>query len=111
MSDPNRNPDGTPRDRGKSAARSGGAVQGQQVFGVGLTLAVSVGLFAYGGLWLDRKLGTKPWLLLLMVLCGIVGGILHTIRVLAPQMWPFGKPAEKTGSDERSDEESSPPTG
>ena len=63
-----------------------------RVFGAGLTLAVAVGLFAYGGLWLDKQCGTKPWLLLLCVLCGIVGGILHLIRVLAPEQWPFGKP-------------------
>lgn len=62
-----------------------------RVLGAGLTLAASVGLFAYGGLWLDARLGTKPWLLLLCVGCGIVGGILHLIRVLAPEMWPFGK--------------------
>ena len=59
--------------------------------GAGLTLAVSVGLFAYAGLWLDARFGTKPWLLLLCVVCGIVGGILHLIRVLAPELWPFGK--------------------
>lgn len=60
--------------------------------GAGLTLAVSVGLFAYGGLWLDGKAGTKPLFLLVGVGCGIVGGILHLIRVLAPELWPFGKP-------------------
>jgi hypothetical protein len=62
-----------------------------KALGAGLTLAVSVGLFAYGGLWLDARLQTKPWLLLLCVACGIVGGILHLILVLAPEMWPFGK--------------------
>jgi hypothetical protein len=62
-----------------------------QALGAGLTLAVSVGLFAYGGLWLDARFGTRPWLLLLCVACGITGGILHLIRVLAPEMWPFGK--------------------
>jgi len=60
--------------------------------GAGLTLAVSVGLFALGGLWLDGKAGTKPAFLLVGVCCGIVGGILHLIRVLAPELWPFGKP-------------------
>lgn len=64
---------------------------GQKAIGAGLTLAVTVGLFAYGGLWLDRQLGTKPWLLLLLVFCGILGGILHLIRVVAPEMWPFGR--------------------
>lgn len=70
---------------------------GQQAVGAGLTMAVSVGLFAYGGLWLDRQFGTRPWFLLLLSCCGIVGGMLHLIRVVAPDMWPFGKLA----SDER----------
>jgi hypothetical protein len=56
----------------------------------GLTLAVTVALFAYGGLWLDKQFGSKPWLLLLCVVVGIVGGILHLIRVMAPESWPFG---------------------
>jgi F0F1-type ATP synthase assembly protein I len=62
-----------------------------RALGAGLTLAVSVGLFAYFGLWLDARFGTRPWLLLVCVGCGIVGGILHLIRVLAPEQWPFGK--------------------
>ena len=69
---------------------------GGRFFGAGLTLELSVGLFAYGGLWLDRQLGTRPWMLLLLVACGIVGGMLHVIRVFAPDMWPFDKPAPKT---------------
>jgi len=64
---------------------------GSNALGAGLTLAATVGLFAYGGLWLDARLGTRPWMLLLCVGCGIVGGILHLIRVLAPELWPFGK--------------------
>jgi F0F1-type ATP synthase assembly protein I len=57
----------------------------------GLTLALTVGLFAYGGLWLDERFGTKPLCVLVFVCLGIVGGMLHLIRVLAPEMWPFGK--------------------
>ncbi|MCR9246936.1 MAG: AtpZ/AtpI family protein [bacterium] len=59
--------------------------------GAGLTFALSVALFAYGGLWLDGYFGTKPWCMVALVLCGIVGGTLHVIRVLAPEMWPFGE--------------------
>ena len=77
-------------DAGRSPEGSR-APQGNRALGAGMTLAVSVGLFAYGGLWLDRQLGTKPWFLLLLVVCGIVGGMLHMIRVVAPEMWPFGK--------------------
>ncbi len=62
-----------------------------RALGAGMTLAASVGLFAYGGLWLDDQLGTRPWMLLLGVACGITGGMLHLIRVLAPELWPFGK--------------------
>lgn len=64
----------------------------------GMTLAVSVGLFAYAGLWLDDRFGTRPWLLILCVGCGIVGGILHLIRVLAPDSWPFGRLPGSDGS-------------
>ncbi len=75
----------------KPSNASKGPLGNGRVLGAGLTLAVAVGLFAYGGLWLDARFGTKPWLLLLCVVFGIVGGILHLIRVLAPEMWPFGK--------------------
>ncbi|MCA8977386.1 MAG: AtpZ/AtpI family protein [Planctomycetes bacterium] len=58
-------------------------------------------LFAYGGLWLDTRFGTKPWCLLVSVLLGILGGMLHVIRVLAPELWPFGKlPGGKNRSDD-----------
>ncbi|MGC6487429.1 MAG: AtpZ/AtpI family protein [Planctomycetota bacterium] len=75
----------------------------QKAVGAGLTLAVSVGVFAYGGLWLDRQLGTKPWLLLLLVLLGIAGGILHLIREVAPDMDPFRAPANKNERTDSSD--------
>lgn len=77
---------------GSGSGPSGGArpPMANPAIGAGLTLAVTVGLFAYGGLWLDRQFGTKPWLMLLLVVVGIVGGMLHLIRVVAPEMWPFG---------------------
>lgn len=85
MNAPKRTPVGNPR-----------------ALGAGLTLAVSVGLFAYAGLWLDGRFGTKPWLLVLCVVCGIVGGILHLIRVLAPESWPFGKSPRGGGAPPQS---------
>lgn len=75
----------------RELARSGAKL------GHGLTLAVVLGLFAYGGLWLDARLGTRPWCLLVCVALGFTGSILHLIRVLAPELWPFA-PAPKTKS-------------
>jgi len=80
-------------DHAAGPSGKGSPPSGQRAIGAGLTLAVSVGVFAYGGLWLDRQFGTKPWLLLLLVLLGILGGMLHLIREVAPELWPFGKPA------------------
>jgi len=64
---------------------------GSRAMSAGLTLAVTVGLFAYAGLWLDKYLGTAPLCLLALVGLGMVGGMLHLIRLLAPELWPFGK--------------------
>ncbi|MFN3240228.1 MAG: AtpZ/AtpI family protein [Planctomycetota bacterium] len=89
-------------DNGAGPSGSGRSPSGQRAIGAGLTLAVSVGVFAYGGIWLDRQFGTKPWLLLLLVLLGIVGGMLHLIREVAPELWPFGKPADRHDQNDAS---------
>lgn len=38
--------------------------------GMGVQFGGSIVLFAYAGYWLDRRLGTSPWLLLLLVFAG-----------------------------------------
>jgi hypothetical protein len=58
--------------------------------GAGLTFAVSVALFALGGSWLDSKLGTSPWLVLVGCLLGIFGGGLHMVHELAPEVLGWG---------------------
>jgi F0F1-type ATP synthase assembly protein I len=35
-----------------------------------MQFALTILVFAFGGIWLDKKLGTSPWLLLLMVFGG-----------------------------------------
>ena len=59
-------------------------------FGAGLTFAVSVALFALGGSWLDSKLGTNPWFVLGGSLLGILGGGIHLVHELAPDVLGFG---------------------
>ena len=52
----------------------------------GLTFAVTVALFAWGGMWLDERWDTKPWLVLVLTLTGVFGGGLHMVRELAPEV-------------------------
>jgi F0F1-type ATP synthase assembly protein I len=48
--------------------------QGWQIF---IELLAIIGLFSYGGYWLDRALGTKPWMFASSMIVGYAGGVLH----------------------------------
>lgn len=50
--------------------------------GVGLTLVISTVLGLYGGLALDRWLGTSPWLMLVGLLLGIAAGFINLFRAV-----------------------------
>lgn len=49
-----------------------------------LPSSIAVGLFF--GYFLDRKLGTAPWLLLIFTLLGIASGLLSLFRAVRKQM-------------------------
>jgi F0F1-type ATP synthase assembly protein I len=66
-------------------------VHSQRVLGAGLTMAVATGLFAYGGYLLDGVVGTLPLFLIVGTLLGFVGGSIHLLAAVAPEMLPFGK--------------------
>lgn len=53
-----------------------------QFAGVGLQFALSILVFVYAGQWLDRKLGTAPWLLLAGVFVGGAGSFYSMYRKL-----------------------------
>jgi len=46
---------------------------------VGTSLAFSIIIGAGMGWWLDKTLGTKPWLFLLFMICGIIAGFKNMI--------------------------------
>ena len=50
--------------------------------GLGIQFAVSIVVFLYLGQWLDRKLGTAPWLLLAGVFIGAGGSFYSMYRRL-----------------------------
>lgn len=54
----------------------------------GMQLTATIGGGALLGWWLDKRFATTPWLLLVFVLLGIVGGFIafmRTLRVLSGQ--------------------------
>ena len=53
---------------------------------LGLILPSSIGVGLFFGYFLDRWLGTDPWLLLSFTVLGIVSGLLSLFRALKKQM-------------------------
>lgn len=58
------------------------ASQTGEVVGAGLQFAGAIILFLFVGRWLDARLGTEPWLLLVGVAVGAVGGFTSLYRQL-----------------------------
>lgn len=54
---------GNPRGKRKG-------MSGSEFAGVGLQFGITIVALALAGLWLDRKLGTSPWLMIV----GVFGG-------------------------------------
>lgn len=74
--------------------------RGSDAIGAALTLAVAVALFAWGGHRLDLALETSPLFLFFGAILGAVGGFLHLLRVLAPELRLFGRrPPRRSAPD------------
>ncbi len=71
------------------------SIAGSEFAGVGLQFAITILVFAFGGVWLDKKLGTSPWLVLVMVFGGAAVGFWSMYR----QLMAKGKGG--AGKDER----------
>lgn len=52
---------------------------------LGWTFAFTVGLGTGAGWWLDRKLGTGPWLLVAGLAAGIAAAFVNFFRVVMPR--------------------------
>jgi ATP synthase protein I len=50
--------------------------------GIGVQFALTILVFVFAGVWLDRRLGTSPWLLLVFVFLGAGGGMYSMYRSL-----------------------------
>lgn len=74
---------------------------------VGLEMAVSVVLPLLLGIWLDRKVGTAPWLMLLFLCFGFAAGIRAVWRYVAEADRDVRESEEEAAADMPS---TSPPT-
>jgi ATP synthase protein I len=70
-----------PDSRGEGTPpRRGGASTGGEYAGVGIQLGMTIVLSALLGYWLDKKLGTGPWLLIVLVFVGAAAGFYSLYR-------------------------------
>jgi F0F1-type ATP synthase assembly protein I len=69
-------------NQGGGADRRPATKQAGEVLGVGMQFAGAIILFLFLGMWLDARLGTEPWLLLIGVLVGAVAGFASMYRQL-----------------------------
>jgi len=76
-----------------------GMMKYMQYSTVGLELALSVVVGALIGYWLDRKLGTEPWLLIFWTICGIGAGFRSLYRTAKKIMRESNPENESSGSD------------
>lgn len=53
------------------------------LLGLGTTLAVTVLAGLGGGYWLDGRLGTRPWFLLLGGMLGVGAALYHFLKTVA----------------------------
>lgn len=60
-------------------------LSGSEFAGVGIQFAATIVVFALAGIWLDKRLGTSPWLLLAMVFGGAGLGFWSMYRKMIPK--------------------------
>ena len=65
---------------------------------MGIQLALAVVILFFVGRWLDNRWGTSPWLMLVGIFIGIVGGLIRFVRT-----------AMEVGREEDAEEPPGPP--
>jgi F0F1-type ATP synthase assembly protein I len=69
-----------PPPTGSPSKRSGAAGSPWGLLGVGMELGMVVAVMSLGGWWVDRKLDTSPWFLLLGLGIATIGGMYNLYR-------------------------------
>lgn len=58
----------------------GGGLSGGEFAGIGIQFAMVILVFTAAGIWLDKRLGTSPWFVILFVFLGAGGGFYSIYR-------------------------------
>ena len=58
-------------------------MSGSEFAGVGMQFGITIVGFALAGLWLDKRLGTSPWLMVVMVFAGASVGFWTMYRAVS----------------------------
>lgn len=68
---------GGPKDRqpGRDSA-----VSGVEFAGIGIQFALTILIFVFAGVWLDRRLGSSPWFVIIGVFVGASAGFFSMYR-------------------------------
>jgi F0F1-type ATP synthase assembly protein I len=66
-----------------AARQSKRMYDGLSASSAGLELGIAVGLGAVFGAWLDGKLGTAPWMMLIFLILGTIAGFRGVLRAVA----------------------------
>jgi F0F1-type ATP synthase assembly protein I len=72
---------GSPDEQGLSSLAEGYR-KASPYIAASTSLVAAVGVFTGLGIWLDRKLGTTPWLTLVGVVVGMTGGFISFFRTV-----------------------------
>ena len=80
-------------------ARTRTAVDLGRYAGLGFQFAATQLLFAAAGWWLDKKLGTGPWLLVAGVFLGAAGAFVSILRAVPKPRGRPGAERDRPGAD------------
>jgi ATP synthase protein I len=72
--------------------------------GIGFALVVMVLLFTVAGYWLDRWLGTRPWLMVVGVFVGFALGLVYLVSILRGESADEAAKKDDEGDDQGPDE-------
>ena len=74
------------------------ALSGAEFAGIGVQFALTILVFVFAGLWLDRRLGSSPWFVLIGVIVGASAGFYSMYRqVMTAQRRDAERMADRRG--------------